>query len=220
MEEYKRLNRIVSLVEKNKAVLDIGTDHCYVPITLFENKITKLIDCSELREKPMQNAIKNIKKKNLEKEINIFKSDGIKDIDISKYDYFIISGIGSKKILNILRQKKIKQDLILNPSNNFFLLRKELRKLKYKIIYEEIVYERGINYLILKAKKTKKPFMMSYKKQVLGPYLMKDNSNFTHNYYIESLQHYKNLYNLSNKKEYKKIYKFFERGLSWKEKNF
>ncbi len=220
MERYKRLNKIINLVEKNQRVLDIGTDHGYVPIILYENNITTKVDGSDLRENPIKIAIKNLEKKHLENKIKIFKSNGIEGINVDNYDVFIIAGMGGKNISSILKQKKITQDLILHPTNNVYELRKTLKSLKYKIVFEEIVLENNVNNIIIKAVKTNGIILSSKSTLIIGPILKKDKSNFTHNYYVEKMNYYENLYNLSNKTIHKKYYKSFKKGIKWKEKNF
>ena len=37
----KRLEMIASLVTKDAKIIDIGTDHAYLPIYLYKNNITK-----------------------------------------------------------------------------------------------------------------------------------------------------------------------------------
>lgn len=44
----KRIETLASLVDKDAYVLDIGTDHAYLPIYLYKNNITKSIVGSDI----------------------------------------------------------------------------------------------------------------------------------------------------------------------------
>ena len=76
----KRLQAICDLVDKNKSVIDIGTDHAYIPIYLYENGITNNICASDISRKVIEYAKKNIIAHHLEDKIKVVVSDGFKNI--------------------------------------------------------------------------------------------------------------------------------------------
>ena len=53
MEDKKRLLDIISLIDKNKKVIDIGTDHGLVPLYLAKNGISKEILATDISEKSL-----------------------------------------------------------------------------------------------------------------------------------------------------------------------
>lgn len=219
-----RINKIVSLIDSNNNIIDVGTDHGFVPIFALEHNKAKKILAIDINEKPLENAKKNIQNKNLEKKV-IFKiNDGLTDIDLSEWNEIIIAGMGGNSIIRILEKaKRLNNTLILHPTNNEFELRKKLFKLGYKIIFEEIVFENRKFNLVIKAKKSKVPFIyypliLSKKNIYLGPKLKKDKSIFTHNYYKNKIEHYSNIYLKSQNEDFYKMAKIFEKGLEWKEK--
>ncbi len=208
MAKHKRLKRIVELIDYNSKVLDIGTDHGYVPIYLINERKTNIADCSDVADGPINIAKRNIKKYDLNLEINVFKSDGLKEIpNISKYDTFIIAGMGGKLISNILMQKKINQKLILHPTNNDLNLRKTLQKLNYKITHEEILKEGKIYNLIIKAEKKKFVSKLSKRKLFMGPKLIKSFDPEVFEFYERKNEHLKSILNqdLKNKKIKKQV---------------
>ncbi len=218
MAKHKRLKRIVELVENNSKVLDIGTDHGIVPIYLINERKTNIADCSDIADGPLKIAKKNIKSYDLELEIEVFKSDGLKDIkDIDKYDTFIIAGMGGKLISDILVQKPINQKLILHPTNNEYQLRKTLKKLNYKITHEEIIKEGKIHNLLIIAKKTSFPILINEKKLFMGPKLIKSFEKEVFEFYERKEQHLKSII-LKNKnsKEINQRVKFLKSKIKQK----
>ena len=48
MEDKKRLLDIVKILDKNKKVIDVGTDHGLVPLYLAKNNISKDIIATDI----------------------------------------------------------------------------------------------------------------------------------------------------------------------------
>ena len=57
-----RLKTIASLVPHGARVCDVGTDHAYLPIHLITEGGVKSVIATDLNEKPLQNAKKNLEK--------------------------------------------------------------------------------------------------------------------------------------------------------------
>ena len=218
--KHKRIDKIVSLVDKNDKVLDIGTDHGFVPIFLYKRGITTDIIAVDNHDKPLQSAIDNIKRSDLEGKIEIYKSDGVKSVkNLKEVDTIIIAGLGGNTISKILGEKnsegdKIKAKLILHPTNNETSLRKNLSKLNYKIIKEELICENNVMSIIIKAKKVNFNYS-SPKNQFLGPKLKKllfEDEN-VEKYYIEKRDYYWDIYQKSKKNSHLKYHKWAKRLL-------
>lgn len=158
----KRLLSIAQFVEKKDQIIDVGCDHGLLSIYLKENNICKKIIASDINQNALNNAIKNIKNKNL--DIETYLSDGIKDIPLKGINTLIISGMGTSTILNILddsnKLKKINK-LIIQSNNNHNILRKELNDKNYYLQNEDVIFDKGkwyITMLFIKSenKNTKK----------------------------------------------------------------
>ena len=150
----KRLKTIASLVTPQKKVLDIGTDHAYLPIYLYLNNITKNITASDISPQVLEISLNNLQKYNLEKKINLIKSDGFRNVD-GIFDIAVITGMGTYTIINILNTKNIPDTLIIQSNNDYYLLRKHLNYLGYKIENEIALYENKHYYIIIKFIKEK-----------------------------------------------------------------
>ena len=144
----KRLIAIASLVDNNAKVIDIGTDHAYIPIYLIKNNITNSVDASDISKDVLKQSKKNIKKYGLSDEINLYLSDGFKSID-KKYDTAIICGMGTKTIMDIL-DDNIPNTLIIQSNHDIPLLRKKLNKKHYVIDKELYIEENNKYYIIFK----------------------------------------------------------------------
>ena len=151
-----RLLAIASFIKKDAIVLDVGTDHAYLPIYLVKNKLCKKVMASDISESALQNAKNNLKRFNI-KNIDLFLTDGIDGIK-EKYDTLTISGMGTNTIKNILNNHKLPKYIILSSNNNLEELRLFMNKKNYKIneeiavldhgkYYDIILYEKGIEIL-------------------------------------------------------------------------
>ena len=153
----KRIRFISSLININDKVLDIGTDHAFLPIYLIKNNITTIADGSDLSSNVLKSANENVRKYSLEDNIKLFLSDGIKSIDISKYNTFVIAGMGFHTIKEILSNGNLKNinKMIIQSNNNYEELRKFVNKIGYRIIKDYYIQDKNKTYLILLIQKGK-----------------------------------------------------------------
>ena len=154
----KRIKFIASLINKDDKVLDIGTDHALLPIYLVKNNITDVADGSDISDTVLDNARKNICKYNFEQRINLYCSDGIKNVDISKYNTFIIAGMGYFTIKGILESANLNNidKMIIQANNNHEELRRFMNDIGYYLDKEQYVYDKGKWYIIMLFYKSNK----------------------------------------------------------------
>ena len=152
-----RIKTIASLVDAKDSILDIGTDHALLPIFLIKNNIVSIADGSDISNKVLSNAKENVFKYNLEDKINLYLSDGVKQIDISKYNTLIITGMGFSTIKSIIDNADLKHidKLIIQSNNNLDELRKYLNEISFSIVDETCLKDKDINYDIIVAHKGK-----------------------------------------------------------------
>ena len=127
-----RIETIASLVDNDALVVDIGTDHAYLPIYLYENDITKNIVASDISSNALLFAKNNLEKHNLRGKIKLVVSDGFKNLD-ECFDIAIISGVGTETIKKILDNEVLPNKLILSSHKNVSDLREYMFKIGYKI---------------------------------------------------------------------------------------
>ncbi len=187
-----RIETIASLVDNDALVVDIGTDHAYLPIYLYENDITKNIVASDISSNALLFAKNNLEKHNLRGKIKLVVSDGFKNLD-ECFDIAIISGVGTETIKKILDNEVLPNKLILSSHKNVSDLREYMFKIGYKIEKEIIVYENNIYYNIIKYVKGK---------DILSKYDLLVGLSNDINYKKHLLNKYKEIYEKSHDKKY------------------
>lgn len=187
-----RIEAIASLVDNDALVVDIGTDHAYLPIYLYENDITKNIVASDISSNALLFAKNNLEKYNLRGKIKLVVSDGFKNLD-ECFDIAIISGVGTETIKKILDNEVLPNKLILSSHKNVSDLREYMFKIGYKIEKEIIVYENNIYYNIIKYVKGK---------DNLSKYDLLVGLSNDINYKKHLLNKYKEIYEKSHDKKY------------------
>ena len=152
----ERLKGILKLIPKSKIIVDIGTDHAYIPEAIIKRNIAKEVIGTEINPKPYLKAQKYIKDKLLKKFIEIRKGDGFDVIDKKELEIAIIAGMGGLLINRIIRENISKfnngNTLILQPMNAVDKTRKFLDENMFEITDEILCKEDYHYYTIIKAK--------------------------------------------------------------------
>ena len=173
-----RLNYITSLLSEYKTIADVGTDHGFVPIKAILDYNLDYAYALDVNEGPLINAKKNIDEKGLNKRIETILSDGLKEFD-RVVDAIVIAGMGGsliKKILNdSLEKAKMANALILSPNKEENVLREFLFTNGFNIVFENIIYDKGHFYEIIKAI-PQKPLNYNDLDILYGPFLRKEKS--------------------------------------------
>ena len=73
----KRLNKIAELVDFGASVIDVGTDHGYVPNFLCENKISRDIIATDISKNSLEKSIELTRELGNEKYIRNILANGI-----------------------------------------------------------------------------------------------------------------------------------------------
>ena len=183
-----RIKLIASYIDENDKVLDVGTDHALLPIYLVKNNITNLADGSDISEKVLDSAKRNVKELGYENIINLFISDGLKNISVEKYNTLVVAGMGYSTIKNILQSNKLDtiNKLILQSNNHVEDLRRFLNQINYKIISEDCLKDKSINYTLILAEKGHQE--LSEEEYICGIYNSKNKW-----FYQESLEKLKSI---------------------------
>lgn len=161
MELSKRLLKIASMVDKCNCVADIGTDHAYIPIYLIENNICNYAVASDINLGPVEKARKNVNDNNLSSRIDCRLGGGLSTIKPKESQVFVIAGMGGNLIRDILTEGievfKGSENCVLQPVQNPDILRKFLITSGCYILQEELVFDEGKFYEIMKVRYNNKP---------------------------------------------------------------
>jgi len=149
----KRLELIASLVPQGKSVCDVGTDHGYLPAALYlSNKYPK-ISATDIREKPLASARKNLEKLGIDK-VNLVLCDGLEALCEADAQTVIIAGMGGDVISGIISRCPYKEKpfFILQPMTASTVLREYLAQNGFCVCSESALREKGKIYSIMTAK--------------------------------------------------------------------
>lgn len=150
----KRLELVASFVPQGAVLLDVGSDHAYLPIDLVEKgKIERAI-AGEVVEGPYQSAVKNVEAHGLKEKIQVRLANGLAAFEeADQVSVITIAGMGGRLIATILQEGLGKlanvERLILQPNNREDDLRIWLQDHGFQIVAESILEEAGKFYEIL-----------------------------------------------------------------------
>ena len=164
MELSIRLKAIVSMMEECDSVVDVGTDHGYVPIYLVKNGTVKSAIASDINRGPVEKARDNVASNNAYEQISCRLGSGLSTVKKGEVQVAIIAGMGGNLIRDILEAdldivKQLKY-VILQPVQNAEVLRKYLFNTGYDILNEEICNDDGKFYEIIKVKYNNKSVVL------------------------------------------------------------
>ena len=151
------MKAVASMVTPGGILADVGTDHGYVPIALMEKKhITRAI-AMDINEGPLERAKANIAANHMEEYIETRLSDGVAALGVGEADSILIAGMGGELIIRILTDGEEvcanAKELILQPQSDIRKVREYLRLHHYKIMDEDMIFEDGKYYPMMRVEK-------------------------------------------------------------------
>ena len=150
-----RLAEIASLVHPGASVIDVGSDHAYVPFFLLREKKATCALATDVHDGPLQRALSNIRQFGLEDKIRVQKANGLLGVNTDPFDTVIIAGMGGMLIADILSHAGIlpEKHLILQPMTAIPELRYFLCTNGFRIVRERIVQEEDKLYVVMEVEK-------------------------------------------------------------------
>lgn len=156
-----RLKTIGSMVDKCEVICDIGTDHAYLPIHLIKKGICNKAIASDINKGPVEKARHNVKREGLSCEISCRLGGGLTTVKPFEAEGAIIAGMGGNLIRDIIEESKNVFEsfkfLILQPVQNPEVLRQYIYEAGYDIIDEELCFDEGKYYEIIKIRYDNRP---------------------------------------------------------------
>ncbi len=155
VELSARMQALTDMVSKHSVVCDVGCDHGFVSIYLVQQGISPKVYAMDVGKGPLERAKEHIKEYELEAYIETRLSDGLNALQVGEADCMICAGMGGKLMMRILKEgsKKARamKELILQPQSEIALFRAFLRKEGYKVVRENMIYEDGKYYPMMKV---------------------------------------------------------------------
>ena len=196
-----RLLQIAMLIERNKVVFDVGSDHALLPSFLVENGICDKVYAGEIALGPLENVKLTIKRNGLEGRVIPVFSDGLSkapdDVDI-----VVIAGMGFHTIKHVLESCDVSryQYFLVQSNTDVDELRRYISEKGYTIEDERVVYD-GFYYQVIRfSADLHEPY--SEMEIKYGPILLKRRDEVFIAYLKDLLERYKKINESANKKEF------------------
>lgn len=151
----QRLSCIFGMIRPGRGVIDVGTDHGYLPERLALEGYPGRLFASDLREGPLAAAKRTAAQSGVSDRIQFLLSDGLDACPPDAVDTIVIAGMGGDTICGILDRAEWCMDpfyrLILQPMTKAEVLRYWLCNNGFRIEEEQLVEDGDTIYQILTA---------------------------------------------------------------------
>ena len=150
MRLSKRLQRIADYIRPGDRIIDVGTDHAYIPIWLLLKDREARAIATDIRPGPLERAGIDAARYGVSDRLELRECDGLSQCDPGSVDTVIIAGMGGETIAWILdgapwaKEKR----LILQPQTKQSELRDHLAACGYSILDAALAFDNGRIYLI------------------------------------------------------------------------
>lgn len=168
----KRLLEIAKLVDENKVVYDIGSDHALLPCFLVTNKISQKVYAVDNKIGPLNHAKETIEKHGLQGKVIPLLSDGLNDVK-DDGQIIVIAGMGYYTVMDIFKGKDLSkyEKIIVQVNKDVDKLRQFVSDNNYTILDEVILKEDKFYQIIVFNTNYHKSY--SEKEIAYGPILLK-----------------------------------------------
>lgn len=157
MDVSKRIEFIISNLEKVNTLADIGTDHGYVPLLCIRKGICDKAIACDINKDPLDKARLNAVLEGMGDELEFRLGDGLEPLKDNEVNEVVIAGMGGNLIRDILESNINKVNsmdyVILVPAQNPEVLREYLYNNDFEILKEDLCYDDGIYYELFKVKR-------------------------------------------------------------------
>lgn len=157
MDKSKRIEFIISNLEKVTTLADIGTDHGYVPLLALRNKLCEKAIACDINKDPLAKGKLNAILEGLDDKIEFRLGNGFEPLNVNEVEEVVIAGMGGNLIRDIIEEDLNKvascKYLVLIPAQNPEVLREYLYKNDFEVIKEDLCFDEGIYYELFKVRK-------------------------------------------------------------------
>lgn len=150
-----RMQALTDMVTPGTVITDVGCDHGFVSVYLVQKGISPRVIAMDVRSGPLEHAREHIREYGLEDSIETRLSDGLHSLKTGEAAGMICAGMGGPLMEKILtegrQQARSFQELILQPQSEIPHFRAFLREEGYLLSDENIIYEEGKYYFMMKV---------------------------------------------------------------------
>jgi len=140
-----------------RSIIDIGTDHAYIPIYTCQNGLTDRAIACDINPGPLEIAKKNINNFGLNKMIETRLCSGFDAVKPGEAECAVIAGMGGGLIIDIIKNAhnvvQALNSLILQPQLDIPSVRRYIHLVGYRITKECLVEDASKFYNVIVCEK-------------------------------------------------------------------
>ena len=151
----ERLATVARLIPKGAHLVDIGTDHGYVPIWLLQNGLISSAIAMDVNKGPLARAKENRDRYGFTDVMELRLSNGFEKLKSGEGDSVLIAGMGGPLMIRIIEEGRQNasaiQTWVLQPQSEIPSVRRYLHEHHFDIIEEIMLKDEGKYYMAMKA---------------------------------------------------------------------
>ncbi len=151
-----RMQALTDMVTPGTVITDVGCDHGFVSVYLVQKGISPRVIAMDVRSGPLEHAREHIREYGLADRIETRLSDGLHSLKTGEAAGMICAGMGGPLMEKILtegrEQAREFKELILQPQSEIPHFRTFLMEEGYLLMDENIIYEEGKYYFMMKVR--------------------------------------------------------------------
>ena len=144
-----RLKYIANEIGQVDSFADIGTDHGLLAIYALQHNISKKVIATDISQKSLNKAKKNIEAIGLSEYVEFYQGDGIDALPFIPQT-IVIAGMGGLEIIKIIsKYPKVNSRFVLLPHQDVRQVREFLIYNQYRICKDYVIYDRKFYNIIV-----------------------------------------------------------------------
>ena len=151
-----RMQALTDMVTPGTVITDVGCDHGFVSVYLVQKGLSPRVIAMDVRSGPLERAREHIREYGLQDRIETRLSDGLHGLKTGEADGMICAGMGGPLMEKILTEGREQAqgfaELILQPQSEIPHFRTFLMDEGYLLLDENIIYEEGKYYFMMKVR--------------------------------------------------------------------
>ena len=160
-----RLGALLQLIRPGARLLDVGSDHAYLPVAAVAAGVAKAALASDIASGPIERARAHVAEYGLEDRVETMRTPGLEGTGDFHATDVVIAGMGGEMIASILEACRYIRDprirLILQPMTKSEKLREYLSHSGFEIDGETVIEEGRRIYEAMTAHYTGIPYLLS-----------------------------------------------------------
>ncbi len=151
----ERMKHVAQMVSACKTAADVGCDHGYIAIYLIRTGRAEHVIATDVNRGPLERAEEHIRAYGMTDRIETRLSDGMEALHPGEAQSAVIAGMGGRLVCRILEKSlaaaRQMRELILQPQSELHMVRGWLRGYGFVIEAEDMVWEDGKFYPMMRA---------------------------------------------------------------------